>query len=98
MKDVLSDPNDKIETEPPELGPIFVEVMTTTLSKHLADQYKKPWTPELENKLQQAISQLVSQATLRGLATIKVIVTKPNGQRAWRNLDIAMISRERKLQ
>jgi hypothetical protein len=98
MKDFLSDPNDRIETEPPELGPAFVEVMTITLSKHLAEQSKKSWTQELENKLQQAISQLVAQATLHGLSTIKVIVTKPSGQRAWRNLDIALISKERRLQ
>ena len=96
--DVFTDPNNKVEVEPPELGPVFTKVLTSALSKRFAAEFKKPWTAANETKMQEEISVLVAEAKKRALATIKVIIVKPNGQRTVRDLLVEKISRERKLQ
>lgn len=40
--DVFIDPNDKVEIEPAELGPVFAKVLTSALAKRLSDQFNKP--------------------------------------------------------
>lgn len=79
--DILQNPNDKIETDPADLGPLFVTVMTSNLAKQLADQYQKPWTTQLETELQERISALIAAAQAKGLKTFAVIVTRPTGER-----------------
>jgi hypothetical protein len=50
MGDLFQNPNDEIEVEPADLGPVFTSVLTITLAKKLASQYEKPWTEELESR------------------------------------------------
>jgi hypothetical protein len=96
--DILENPHDKIETDPAELGPLFVAVMTSNLSKQLASQYKKPWTTQLESELQERISALVAAALAKGLNAFDVIVTRPNGDRVVVAMDVAKIAKTRTLQ
>jgi hypothetical protein len=96
--DILENPHDKIETDPAELGPLFVAVMTSNLSKQLANQYKKPWTTQLESELQERISALVAAALAKGLNAFDVIVTRPNGDRVVVAMDVAKIAKTRTLQ
>jgi hypothetical protein len=96
--DILQNPNDKIETDPADLGPLFVAVMTSNLAKQLADQYMKPCTSQLEAELQERVSALVAAAQARGLKTFGVIVTRPNGDRVVVPMDVAKIAKTRSLQ
>lgn len=96
--DIFSDPSDRVEVEPPELSPIFTKILTSTLAKRLAADYNKPWTADQETKMQGQIAELVAEAKKRELATIKMIVVKPSGQHASRDIDVNRLSRERKLQ
>jgi hypothetical protein len=96
--DILENPHDKIETDPAELGPLFVAVMTSNLSKQLANQYKKPWTTQLESELQERISALIAAALAKGLNAFDVIVTRPNGDRVVVAMDVAKIAKTRTLQ
>lgn len=98
MDDLFENPNDSMETDPPELGPEFVAAVTSTLAKTLASQYEKPWTHQQESELQERISALVAAASERGLKTIRIIVTRPNGEKVSRELDIGRISKTRSLQ
>ena len=96
--DLFTDPNNKFEIEPPELGPAFQKVLVSTLAKRLAVEFNKPWPASNETKMQEEISVLVAEAKKRGLASIKLIVVKPTGQRTDLGLLVENISRERKLQ
>lgn len=96
--DILENPNDKIETDPPDLGPLFVAVMTSSLAKQLAAQYSKPWTTQLETELQEQISALVAAAQAKDLKTFDLIVTRPNGERVMVPMDVAKIAKTRSLQ
>jgi hypothetical protein len=96
--DILQNPSDKIETDPPDLGPLFVAVMTSNLAKQLAAQYKRPWTTQLETELQERISELVAAAQAKGLETFGVIVTRPNGDRVVTPMDVSKIAKTRTLQ
>jgi hypothetical protein len=96
--DILQNPNDKIETDPADLGPLFVAVMTSNLAKQLAAQYNRPWTTQLETELQERISALVAAAQAKGLKTFDVIVTRPNGDRVVVPMDVAKIAKTRTLQ
>lgn len=96
--DILQDPNDKIETDPADLGPLFVAVITTNLAKQLADCYKKPWTTQLETELQERISALVAAAQAKSLKTFTAIVTRPTGDRVVLSMDVTKIAKTRKLQ
>jgi len=98
MDDLFQNPNDKMEVEPSELGPIFTAVLTSTLAKNLASQYDKPWNDKQESDMQEKISALVAAANERGLKTIRVIVTQPNGHKISQELDIDRISKTRSLQ
>ena len=98
MDELFQNSNDEMEVEPAELGPVFTAVLTSSLSKNLASQYEKPWTEELESELQEKISALVAAANKRGLKTIRVIVTRPNGQKITQEMDIDRISKTRSLQ
>lgn len=96
--DLFLNGNDKIEVEPADLGPSLTAVLTSTLAKRIAAQYEKPWTNELESKMQEEISALVAAANARGLKTIRMIVTRPNGQKTSRDLLVERIAKERSLQ
>lgn len=96
--DFLQNGNDKIEVEPAELGPALTAVLTITLAKQLAKELKKPWTNELESEMQEKISALVATANQLGLKTVRVIATRPNGQKASRELDVDRINKTRSLQ
>lgn len=98
MDDLFQNPNDKMEVEPADLGPAFTAVLTSTLAKNLASQYDKPWTEKLESDMQEKISALVAAANERGLKIIRVIVTRPNGERISQEMDIDRISKTRSLQ
>jgi len=98
MDDLFQNPNDSMEVEPADLGPAFTAVLTSTLVKTLASQYEKPWTDKQESDMQEKISALVAAANGRGLKTVRVIVTRPNGQKVSRELLIERISKTRSLQ
>lgn len=96
--DILQNPSDKIDTDPADLGPLFVAVMMSNLAKQLVDQYKKPWTTQLETELQERISALVAAAQAKGLKTFSVIVTRANGDRVVVPMNVAKIAKTRTLQ
>ena len=96
--DLFQNPNDKMEADPAELGPALAAVLTITLARQLAGKHEKPWTDKLESELQEKISALVAAAKERGLKSIRVIVTRPSGQKVSRELDVGKISRTRSLQ
>jgi hypothetical protein len=98
MDDLFQNPDDSMEVDPADLGPAFTDVLTSTLAKTLASEYEKPWTDKQESDMQEKISALVAAANGRGLKTIRVIVTRPNGQKVSRELDIDRISKTRSLQ
>jgi hypothetical protein len=98
MDDLFQNPDDSMEVDPVDLGPAFTDVLTSTLAKTLASEYEKPWTDKQESDMQEKISTLVAAANGRGLKTIRVIVTRPNGQKVSRELDIVRISKTRSLQ
>jgi hypothetical protein len=99
MDDILfQNPNDKLETDPADLGPTLAAVLTITLAKRLAEQYKKPWTDKLESEMQEKISALVAAAKQHDLKTVRVIVTRPSGQKVSRELDVERIHKTRSLQ
>jgi hypothetical protein len=98
MDDLFQNPNDKIEVDPADLGPAFTAVLTSTLAKQLAGHYEKLWTDKQESEMQERISALVAAANGRGLKTIRVIVTRPSGQKVSRELDVDRISKTRSLQ
>lgn len=95
---VFDDINSKIDVEPPELGKEVFAVLSQNLSKLLAPQYNKPWTDKLESDLQEAISTLIAACNARGLDTIRLHYTSPNGEKAIRDLDVAKIAKTRTLQ
>jgi hypothetical protein len=96
--DFFTDPSDELEVEPPELGALVIKILTSALTKRIVLDDKRPWTAANENKIQEEISELVAKAKELGLATIKVIAVRKNGQRTVRELSVEKISRERKLQ
>jgi len=98
MDDLFQNPNDSMEVDPADLGPAFIAALTSTLAKTLASEYKKPWTDKQESDMQEKISALIAAANGRGLKAIRVIVTRPSGQKVSRELDIDRISKTRSLQ
>lgn len=98
MDDLFQNSDDKMEIEPAELGRVFTAALTSSLAKNLASQYEKPWTEDLESDMQEKISTLVAAANERGLKTIRIIVTRPHGEKITRELDIDRISKTRSLQ
>ncbi len=98
MDDLFQNPNDSMEVDPADLGPAFTAVLTSTLAKAFANEFEKPWTDKQESDMQEKISVLVAAANGRGLKTIRVIVTRPNGQKVSRDMDIDRINKTRSLQ
>jgi hypothetical protein len=90
--------HDKIETEPPELGSLFVEVMTASLAKMMAEECRRPWSAKQEAGLQEKIAALVGAAQDAGLSTITVMAVKPDGERVAREISIDKLSEGRVLQ
>lgn len=88
----------KIETEPPEFGPLFVEVMAASLAKVMAEEYQKPWSAKQEAGLQEKIAALVGAARNAGLSAITVMAVRPDGQRVVREISINKLSEGRMLQ
>ena len=98
MDDLFENPDDSMEIEPADLGPEFVAALTSSLAKSLASQHEQPWTDKQESEMQESISALVAAANRLDLKTIRLIVTRPTGQKATRELDIERINRTRSLQ
>jgi hypothetical protein len=98
MGDLFQNPDDTMEVDPADLGPILEDVLTITLAKQFAVLKEKPWTDKLESEMQEKISALVAAAEERGLKTIRLIVTRPSGQKVSRELDVDRISKTRSLQ
>lgn len=96
--DLRTEPNDRLETEPADLGPYLVRVLNSTLAKRVAADAGKLWSPVQETGLQEAIAELIAAAKSRSLASFDIVVVKATGQRVVRSLDLARLSRERKLQ
>lgn len=98
MEDLIQSPEDIIAVEPQALEAELMAALTTYLAKTLARRFKRSWDANQESKLQQEISELVAVANKRGLSTIRLIVTRPNGQVVTQDLDIGKISKSRALQ
>lgn len=96
MDDLFQDRNDKIELDPNDLGPVFHEILTHQLAKLLAEKYRKPW--ENETELQEAMSRLLASCYGRGLKTLRITVTRKNGQTVVRDLNVDKIAKTRLLQ
>jgi len=90
--------NDRIETEPAELHGLFINAMTSSLSKRLAVGAGKPWTQALETAHQEAISALVAAAKSKGISALKVTSVKPDGRRVELSISLDKISKDRVLQ
>jgi hypothetical protein len=88
----------KIETEPPELGALFVEVMAASLAKVIAEEYQKPWSAEQETGLQEKIAAPIGAARNARLSAITVMALRPDGQRVTREISIDKLSEGRMLQ
>ena len=85
-----------MELDPNDLGPVFHEVLRYQLAKLLAEKYRKPWQKETE--LQEAMSSLLASCYGRGLKTLRITVTRKNGQTVVRDLDVDKIAKTRVLQ
>jgi hypothetical protein len=97
--DLLQNPNDTFSVEPPELGPSFRRMLVSGLAKRLAaGNPKARWTSANESELHENVAKLVAEAKKRGLTSFRMTVTRPNGQRAVRDMDVETISREPSLQ
>jgi hypothetical protein len=98
MDDLFQNPDDEIDVEPAYLSSEVIAVLTNNLAKTLANEFKKAWTNEQESELQEKISSLIAAANKRNLKTIRIIVTRPNGKKDSRELDIKRINKTRSLQ
>jgi hypothetical protein len=94
----MLDVEDKLEVEPPELAPLFADVMTISLAKRIAPTFTRPWTEENEADLQERLALLVGAARERGLTTFNVIVVKPDGRRIVREMSVEKFSQGQVLQ
>ncbi|MBB6247359.1 hypothetical protein [Rhodanobacter sp. A1T4] len=98
MDDLFQNPEDSIEVEPADLGSEFIAALTSSLAKKFARQEKKPWGSEQESELQEKISTLVAAANKHNLKSIRIIVTRPDGKKDSRELDVERINKTRSLQ
>jgi hypothetical protein len=73
-------------------------VLKIGLAQHMAPVYQKPWTHKLESEMQEKISALVAALKGRRLKTVRLIVTRPSGEKVTRELDVEKISKTRSLQ
>jgi hypothetical protein len=90
--------DDKMATDPADLGPAFFAAMAATLAKELSAQHQKPWLSTQETDLQEKVSALVADCNKRGLKNFRVIATRPDGAMATRELNVDKISKTRSLQ
>jgi hypothetical protein len=97
-EDMRNDLEDPFEIEPAELADVFVRAMEMSLAKRLANARNTPWSNDNESELHERIAELVAGAETRGLTTITMTVLKVDGRRFVRDLDVALIKRERTLQ
>lgn len=98
MKDLFKNADDEIDVQPDELGPAFIEVLTSALAKTIASERELPWSEEQEFKLQESFSTLVATATKLGLKTFRLVVTRPNGEKEVKEMDVQRIAKTRTLQ
>jgi hypothetical protein len=98
MDEFFQNQDDKIETEPADICEAFTEMMTINLAKLLAAKFEKPWTADQETELQEKMSALIAIGRERKIKTFRVILTRPNGTKASREINLAKIARTRKLQ
>ena len=96
MDDLFQDPNDKIELDPNDLGPVFHEILSHQLATLPAEKYREPW--EKETELQEAMSSLLASCYGRGVKTLRITVTRKSGQTVVRDLDVDKIAKTRVLQ
>jgi hypothetical protein len=94
--DLFVDTDDRMEVDPNDLGPAFTRVLTLQLSKKMAEDGMGHWKSEEE--LQEAMSSLLASCNGRGLNSIRVIVTRNNGRRVVRDLNVDKIAKTRRLQ
>jgi hypothetical protein len=90
--------HDGIETEPAALQQLFIDVLTSSLSKRIAADKGLPWTQAHETAHQEKIAALVAAARQLRVATIRMIAVRPDGQRVARDISVDMISKDRVLQ
>jgi len=95
--DLFSDPSDQFEIEPSDLELAFTKVMTMTLAKKLVAQAGNAWTQPQEADLQDRISELVAEAKVLGVSSVKLHVTRTTGARVTREVDLDRVGRERTL-
>jgi hypothetical protein len=98
MDDFFQSTNDKIDTDPADLCPAFTAMLSINLAKLLAAKYEKPWTAGQETELQEKMSALIAIGKERRIKTFQVILTRPDGTKASREINLAKIARTRRLQ
>jgi len=84
--------------DPVEIGSSLSTVLTRSLAKSLAAKFGDPWTDELEAAMQEKISEFLAIAAELEIAAVRIVVTRPDGVRVSRELDIDLIRRTRSLQ
>jgi hypothetical protein len=93
--DLFLDKDDRMEVDPGDLSPIFTRILALQLAKTLAEEGKGHWKSEEE--LQEKMSSLLASCNGRGLSAIRVIVTRKNGRKVIRDLDVDKIAKTRRL-
>ncbi len=84
-----------MELDPNDLGPIFTRILTLQLAKRIAEEGKGHW--KSEDELQEKMSSLLASCNARGLNTIRVIVTRKDGRKVVRDVDVDKIAKTRRL-
>lgn len=98
MDDLFQNPDDVVTTEPSDICETVTSLMKINLAKLLAPKYEKPWTDEQETELQEKMAALIAIGKERRIKTFRLIVTRPSGTTASREINLAKIARTRKLQ
>jgi hypothetical protein len=93
--DLFLDKEDRMEVDPSDLGPIFTRILALQLAKKIAEDGEGHWKSEEE--LQEKMSSLLSSCNGRGLNAIRVTVTRMNGRKIVRDLDVNQIAKTRRL-
>jgi hypothetical protein len=93
--DLFLDKEDRMEVDPNDLGPIFTRILTLQLAKTIAEEGEGHWKSEEE--LQEKMSSLLASCYGRGLSAIRIIVTRKNGRKVVRDLEVDKIAKTRRL-
>ncbi len=96
--DIIQSPDDQIDTDPVEMLPLLVNVLTSITMKKAIAVRKKKWPTKLETEMQEHVSALVAAARARDLETFDMIVIRPNGDRVVAKIDVARVAKTRTLQ